>query len=493
MNQRVEQEISATHSDVTGSYYYNHDIAPVPPSKRTWQTKDFIMLWVSLSACITTYMLASSLIAEGMNWWQAVLTIFIANVIVLIPILLNGQIGAKHGIPFPVYCRISFGLRGANIPAMLRAIVGCGWFGVQSWIGGQAIYHIALVFHPAWVNLPADYFSINIIQLCSFLLFTAINAFIIYKGVECIRTILNVNTPIMIILSLALLGWAYWSAHGFGPILSQPSAFIAGGAKAGKFWVFFFPALTGMIGYWATLSLNIPDFTRYAKSEKSEVIGQSIGLPIAMTLYAFIGVAVTSASIVIYGNAIWDPVALIGKFTNPVVVVIAMTAIILATISANIAANLVSPANDILHIWPQKLTFKTGGYIAIVIGILMQPWKLVADPSGYIFKWLVAYSGLLGAIGGILIVDYYFIRKTKVNINHLYQKNYEYWYYKGFNLLAIIALLCGVAPCVPGFLGTVGLANVDTIWLRFYDYAWFISFAVASVVYIGLTKLIAKS
>lgn len=489
MNKETELEINSVYHDLDGSYYYNHDIAPITSHNRKWNTRDYIMLWISLSACITTYMLASSLIAEGMNWLEAIITIFVANVIVLIPVLLNARVGAKYGIPFPVYSRISFGLIGANIPALLRALVGCGWFGIQSWIGGQAIYHILLVFCPQWANFPANILDINIIQLICFLFFCSINAFIIYKGIECIRILLNIKAPLLIILGLALLAWAYWRAHGFGPMLSQPSAFRADGAKAGQFWIFFFPALTGMIGYWSTLSLNIPDFTRYAKSQRAHSIGQSIGLPFTMLLYAFIGVAVTSASIIIFGKAIWDPVALMGKFQNPVILIIAMSTVIIATLATNIAANLVSPANDFSNIWPQKISFKAGGYIAIVIGILMQPWKLIADPSGYIFKWLVAYSSLLGTIGGILIADYYCIRKQVIDIRALYHKHPKYWYFKGFNPIAIIALSCGISPCVPGFLATIDLIHVTKIWLNLYNYAWFIGFIIAFIVYFGLTKI----
>lgn len=493
MCKETELEVASTHHDLHGSYYYNHDIAPITSNKRKWDTRDYVVLWVSLSACITTYMLASSLIAEGMDWLEAILTILVANVIVLIPILLNARVGAKYGIPFPVYSRISFGLLGANIPALSRAIVGCGWFGIQSWIGGQAIYHILLVFFPQLANFPANFLDINIIQLSCFLFFCALNAVVVYKGIECIRILLNIKAPLLIVLGIALLAWAYWRAHGFGPMLSQPSAFRAGGPKDGQFWLFFFPALTGMIGYWSTLSLNIPDFTRYAKSQRAQTVGQSIGLPFTMLLYAFIGVAVTSASIIIFGKAIWDPIALLSNLQSPIAIIIAMLTVIVATLATNIAANLVSPANDFSNVWPSKISFKAGGYIAIIIGILMQPWKLIADPSGYIFKWLVAYSSLLGTVAGILIADYYFVCKQVVDVRALYHKHPKYWYVKGFNPIAIIALVCGIAPCIPGFLATIGLVHVAAMWLNLYNYAWFIGFVIAFIVYLGLTKIFSNT
>ena len=237
-----------------------------------------------------------------MNWYQAVLTIFLGNVIVLVPMVLNAHAGTKYGIPFPVYCRPSFGILGANVPAVLRALVACGWFGIQTWIGGAAIYSCSGIAFPAMVGAPALFEGLNGAQWGCFRFFWAINMFVIYKGVESIRVLLNVKAPLLIFLGLALLAWAYVQAGGFGLMLSTPSAFAPGQPKAGQFWLFFFPALTAMIGFWATLSLNIPDFSRYAKSQKDQMWGQALGLPLTMGLYSFIGVAVTSATIVIYGK-----------------------------------------------------------------------------------------------------------------------------------------------------------------------------------------------
>jgi nucleobase:cation symporter-1, NCS1 family len=489
--------------DVSNSPYYNADIAPTMLSQRTWRTRDIAALWVSMAACVPTYQLASSLIAEGMNWWQAVVTIFLGNLVVLIPMVLNAHAGTKYGIPFPVYCRSSFGIRGANIPAMLRALVACGWFGIQTWIGGWAIYKILTVYFPQWNNLPiieiplgpVHLIGINAAQLACFLLFWSINMFVIYKGIDSIRVLLNIKAPLLIVLGLLLLGWAYFRADGFGPMLCQPSKFAPGQAKAGQFWAFFFPALTANVGFWATLSLNIPDFTRYVKSQKDQIIGQAVGLPPTMALYSFIGVAVTSATIVIYHqpDGIWDPIVLLTKFTNPIVLVIAMFSLCLATLATNIAANVVSPANDFAHLWPRRITFRIGGLITGVIGILMHPWKLIADPSGYIFTWLVGYSSLLGAVGGILIIDYFLIRRTRLDLAGLYRSDGPYWFAKGFNPRAIIALACGILPCVPGFLNTVKLANFAPIWTQMYSYAWFISFAVSAVVFLILSLLVPAS
>ena len=468
----------------------NKDLAPVLPENRTWNTWNYAALWISMSLCIPTYMLASSLIEGGMNWWQAILTIFLGNTIVLLPMILNGHAGAKYGIPFPVLARASFGVRGANIPALLRAIVACGWFGIQTWIGGFAIYQMFHVWFPAIENIPQifpDSFSLQTGPAITFFLFWLINMYVVKLGVESIKKLLVFKAFFLPFAALALLFWAISAGNGLGPILSQPSKFHT----SGEFWKFFFPGLTGMVGYWATLSLNIPDFTRYAKSQRAQVVGQIIGLPPSMTLFAFIGVVVTSATMIIYGHTIWDPLVLAGKFESKVLVSLAMIAVALSTLATNIAANIVSPANDFSNLSPSKIDFRKGGYITGVIGILIFPWKLIADPNGYIFTWLIAYSSLLGPVGGIMIVDYFFIRKKKLIVDNLYSFNGEYSYTNGYNRFAIIALLVGIFPNIPGFLTTTHIINQEAVWpwlANLYNYAWFVGFAVSSLVYYRLMK-----
>lgn len=442
-----------------------------------------------MSACIPTYMLASSLIGGGMNWSQAIITIFLGNLIVVIPMILNAHAGTRYGIPFPVFCRASFGTKGANIPALMRAFVACGWFGIQAWIGGNAIYKIMSVFFPAVAQNHGGLLGITWAQFACFMFFWAINMLVVYKGIDCIRWLLNIKAPLLIALGLLLLGWAYRHAGGFGPMLSQPSAFDPGQPKAGKFFAFFVPGLTGMIGFWATLSLNIPDFSRYARSQRDQAIGQLLGLPLTMALYAFIGVAVTSATTIIYGETIWDPVDVLTRFQNPAVLVVAMLALCIATLATNIAANVVSPANDFSHLAPHRISFRAGGLITGVIGGPMMPWKLVADPSGYIFTWLVGYSALLGPIGGIMIADYYVWRRKQLHLAALYQPNSEYRYTGGFSLIAIFSLVIAVLPNLPGFLVTVKLVSptaVSPFLVRLYDYAWFVGFAIAFVAYLLL-------
>ena len=475
------------HQDFTNSSLINEDLAPVAASNRKWGTWNYAALWISMSLFIPIYMLASSLIDGGMNWWQAVLTIFLGNCIVLIPMILNGHAGAKYGIPFPVFVRASFGTKGANIPAMLRAIVACGWFGIQTWIGGASLYNIFRVWFPSLAGIDNTTLIPQAFPMVCFFVFWVLNMYIIYLGVDSIKKLLVFKAIFLPAAALALLIWAIVAAKGLGPILSQPSKF----SNNQEFFTFFFPALTGMVGFWATLSLNIPDFTRYARSQKAQVNGQIIGLPPSMTFFAFVGVIVTSATAIIYGNTEWDIVKLAGKFDNKIMATAAMIGIIISTLATNIAANIVSPANDFSNLSPKKINFRTGGYITGIIGVLIFPWKLIADPNGYIFTWLIAYSSLLGPVGGIMIVDYFFIRKKELQLDELYKTSGAYSYSKGFNQKAIVALVLGILPNLPGFLLQIKLigANVFPGWIsQLYNYAWFVGFVVSALLYYILMK-----
>jgi NCS1 family nucleobase:cation symporter-1 len=464
------------------SSLFNEDLAPIPQTRRSWGTWNYAALWISMSLCIPTYMLASSLIGGGMNWWQAILTIFLGNSIVLIPMILNGHAGAKYGIPFPVFIRASFGTKGANIPAMLRAIVACGWFGIQTWIGGASLYNILRAWIPSLAEIDSSALFPQALPMTCFFIFWVLNMVIIYLGVDSIKKLLVFKAFFLPIAALALLMWAIVAAKGLGPILTQPSKF----AGSTEFWNYFFPALTGMVGFWATLSLNIPDFTRYSKSQKAQVNGQIIGLPTSMTFFAIVGVIVTSATAIIYGQTEWDIVKLAARFDSKLMVTFAMIGIIISTLATNIAANMVSPANDFSNLAPQKISFRTGGFITGIVGVLIFPWKLIADPNGYIFTWLIAYSSLLGPVGGIMIIDYFFIRKKEIKLEDLYKTNGSYQYNNGFNIAAIIALLAGILPNVPGFLLQVKLisATVFPVWVSdLYNYAWFVGFAVSGIIY----------
>ena len=455
--------------DITSSPLYNHDLAPTGSAKRTWTTYNYAALWVSMSVNILTYMLAASLIQGGMDWKQAVLTVFLGNSIVLAPMLLNSYPGAKYGVPFPVLARASFGVMGANVAAVLRALVACGWFGIQTWIGGEAINTLLAVLWPAWKNVP------NNVGIC-FMAFWVINLLVILKGIEYIRFLQGVSAPILLAVGVLLLGWAYKNAGGFGPMLSARSQF----ANTSDFLKFLIPALNGTVGFWSTVSLNIPDFTRFAKDTRGQAVGQAIALPITMTLYSFIGVAVTSATVVIYGAAIWDPVQLLARFNSPVAVVISLLAILLATLNVNIGANVVSPANDFSNLWPRKISFRTGGIITCFMGIAMMPWKLLANHKTFIFGWLGGYAAVLGPVAGIMICDFYLVRRRTLITDDLYLRGGEYEYTAGFNWPGIIALVVGTAVALMGLV----IPSVRFL----YDYSWFVGFVVAFGVYAAVME-----
>ena len=456
-------------AEVHSSPLYNEDLAPVPIERRTWGTYNYAALWVGMSVCIPTYMLASGLIAGGMSWWQAILAILLGNLIVLVPMILNAHAGTRYGIPFPVLVRASFGVLGANVPAVLRALVACGWFGIQTWIGGQAIYAMAKIVWPRFADVPAAPW------LC-FVLFWALNMIVILRGIDTIRFLEGIGAPFLLAIGLLLLWWMVRKAGGVGPVLGTPSKF----RSAAEFLRFFVPSLTGMVGFWATVALNIPDFTRYAKSQRAQIAGQALGLPAAMTLYSFIGVAVTSASAVIFGEPIWDPVVLLGRFHQPVVAFIALIALLLATLNTNVAANVVSPSNDFSNLNPRRISFRTGGIITGILGVAMMPWKLLSDFSSYIFGWLLGYSGLLGPIAGIMIADYFIVRKTILNPSALYLRGQEYEYSGGFNFRALLSLGLGMTVAL------FGLFVPAVRWL--YDYAWFVGFLVSGFAHVALAR-----
>ncbi len=463
---------------------WNEDLAPVSPEQRTWTWANVAALWVGMAVCITTYTLAAGLIEQGMNWWQATLTILLGNLIVLVPMTLNAHPGTKYGIPFPVLLRAPFGTFGSNIPALMRGLVACGWFGIQTWVGGAAIYATAAVLlgFDAAAAEPLPWLGISAGEFLCFMIFWAANVWFILRGMESIKWLESLAAPFLLLVGVGLVAWAWKAADGFGPIFSQPARF----ASAAEFWPVFGAGLTAMIGYWATLSLNIPDFSRFARSQRDQILGQSLGLPATMTFYSFIGIVVTSATVVIFGEPVWDPVQVIARFGIPWLSAVALVTLAVATLSTNIAANVVSPANDFANLAPRLVSFRTGGLITAVLGILIRPWKLYQDPSGYIFTWLIGYSGLLGPIAGIMIADYFLWRRTRLDVAGLYRQDGPYRYSGGFSLVGFGCLALAVLPNVPGFLATIQAVPADTFpaWLvAGYHYAWFVGFALGLTLY----------
>ncbi|MFE0463894.1 NCS1 family nucleobase:cation symporter-1 [Kitasatospora sp. NPDC058965] len=468
---------------LTDPRFANPDLAPVPLEQRTWGVYNYLSLWVGMAHNIPSWTLASGLVALGMDWKQAVLTIALGNLIVLVPMILNGHPGTKYGIPFPVFARAPFGLRGANLPALLRAAVACAWFGIQTWLGGEAIFLLAgkLLGH-GWQTASAIG-GYPWTQWLSFLLFWVLQLLIIVRGMETLRRFEAWAAPAVLLGAFALLGWITNKAGGFGPLLDQPSKLGWGR----DFWKVFFPALMGMIGFWSTLSLNIPDFTRFGGSQRAQIRGQALGLPTTMTLFALLSVLVTSGSQAVYGQPIWDPIQLAAKIDNTAGTLIALLTVLVATVSVNIAANVVSPAYDLAHLWPRRIDFRRGALITGVVGILIFPWKLIADPHVYIFTWLGVVGGLLGTVAGILIADYWLLRRTDLDLAGLYRQDGRYWFGSGWNWRAVTALVVGGVLAVGGSYGGPFPADGLIPLLKpLADYGWAVGLASALLLHLLL-------
>jgi NCS1 family nucleobase:cation symporter-1 len=382
---------------------WNEDLAPTSKAQRTWRWRHFAALWLGMVICVPAYMLASGLIEQGMSAGQAVATVLLGNLVVLVPMLLIGHAGARWGVPYAVLARASFGWKGARVPAVARAIVACGWYGIQTWIGGGALLTLlGVIVGRKLEGAPLPLLGIGLGQLLAFFAFWAIQLLFVTKGLTAVRKLETWTAPIKVAICLLMVWWAVSKAGGLGPIFHQPSAFVDGGPKAGQFWSVFAPALTAMVGFWATLALNIPDFTRFARTQSDQIIGQAVGLPAPMGLLALVSVVTTSATTLVFGKAVWDPVQLAGDIGG-VAVVVGLLIISLDTVCCNIAANLVGPAYDFSALWPSKISYRTGGWITAGIGVLIMPWKLLETTQGYIFTWLVGYGALLGPRRGLCL------------------------------------------------------------------------------------------
>ncbi len=468
--------------ELTASPLYNHDLAPVAVRSRNWSTWDYAALWISMAHCIPTYTLASDMIKQGLAWWQALGAILAGNLIVLAPILLNSHPGTKYGIPFPVYARAAYGTSGANLPAIMRALIACGWFGINAWYGGLALQVFLVSVWPGWHDLlgtagyPLPGFANT--QWIAFALFWLLNVVIIFRGMELLRRVERFAAPFVLVMTAALLVWMLSRAGGLGPILER-SSFVPSDKHPTLMGVLI-PALTGTIAFWSTLSLNMPDFTRFGRSQREQAIGQTVALPSTMTAFAAMGIMITSATVIVYGEPIADPIALTARFDNRLLVAIATFTIVIATLAVNIAANVVSPANDFANAFPKKINFQRGGLITGILGIAMMPWELVKDPERYIGRWLGGYGAALGAVGAVLIVDYWLLRKTELDLRSLYVTDGRYRYTNGWNIPAVVATLVGA-----------GVALLGAFWepmKPIYDWSWFVGFGLAGGIYYALMR-----
>ncbi|XP_058083327.1 purine-uracil permease NCS1-like [Magnolia sinica] len=463
--------------------HISDDLRPTPKEQRTVSSWEMAGLWVSLVVSVPNYYVAGSLVDLGMSWWQGITTIVAANAIITICLILTGHPGTRYGIPFPILSRSAFGISGAHVATLLRSLVACGWFSIESWIGGQAIFLLlpsSLKRSSSFAH-TISWLGTSPLEFTCFIFFWLAQLAFIWKGIAGIRSFEKYSAPILVILTLALLVWAYINAGGFGNMLSLPSRLTPY-----QFWSIFFPCLTANISSWSTLALNIPDFTRYAKTQADQMLGQ-VGLPIFMGVFAFVGLAITSSTEVIFGHMIPNPVTLLGEIGGGIFIkVLAIFGISLAIITTNIAANIVAPANALVNLSPSIFTFRTGALVTMVLGIAFQPWRLMQSSETYVYTWLVGYSALLGPIGAIILVDYYLIRHMFLDVTALYSVSPlgAYYYCGGVNLAAIAALVIAIAPVIPGFLNNVGILKETTdAFVVIYNNAWLITFFSAGIVF----------
>jgi NCS1 family nucleobase:cation symporter-1 len=436
--------------DLASSPRYNDDIAPTKASQRTWSRWNVAALWVGMAICVPTYTLGGVLTAYfGLSVSEALWTILIANIVVLVPLTLNAFPGTRYGIPCPVVLRASFGIIGSNVPSLIRALVACGWFGIQTMFGGIAIHLLLSAMSDGWASLGGTG------EVIGFFIFWVANLTVVIRGSESIKHLEALAAPMLLVVAIGLLFWAMPKVT-----MSEVLAVPANRPADASFFGHFMAALTAMVGFWATLSLNIPDFSRYARSQRSQVIGQIIGLPLTMLLFAGLGVVLTAASIELVGETVSDPINLIGKVDSPFWVILSMLAIILATISTNTAANIVSPTNVFQNVAPRYIDENKGVILTGIIGILLMSWELLkklgwletdVSVESLYSNWLIGYSSLLGPIAGIMVVDYFLIKDQRYDVLALYQDGagYPAWNRAGFIAFLVPVVLTGLALKVP--------------------------------------------
>jgi NCS1 family nucleobase:cation symporter-1 len=462
--------------DLKKSSAYNDDLAPTKIKDRTWNRFNIAALWVGMAICVPTYTLGGVLTAYfGLSVSEALLTILIANIILLVPLTLNAYPGTKFGVPFPILLRSSFGMIGSNIPCLIRGLVACGWFGIQTMFGGLAIHLFLSAISDGWASLG------GVGEVIGFFIFWALNMYVVLRGAESIKWLETLSAPLLLIVGIGLMIWA-----GDKVSLTEVLAIPANRPEDASFIGYFFGGLTAMVGFWATLSLNIPDFSRYAKSQKDQVIGQIIGLPLTMFFFAALGVVLTAASTSLFGETISDPISLIGKIDSPFWVAIAMVLIIIATLSTNTAANVVSPTNDFQNIAPKYINHTRGALLTGLVGILLMGWELLKKMSwiesdvsveSMYSNWLLGYSSLLGPIAGIMIVDYFVVKKQNLDLVALYTHNSIY---PAFNMTGLAAF------ALPVLITLISFSVPALSW--FYSYGWFTGAFTGALVYFLLNS-----
>jgi NCS1 family nucleobase:cation symporter-1 len=463
--------------DLLASPVYNPDIAPTRLAQRTWNRWHIASLWVGMAICVPTYTLGGVLTSYfGLSVAEALAAILVANILVLVPLVLNAFPGTTWGIPFPVLLRSSFGIRGSNVPAVIRALVACGWFGIQTLFGGLAIHLLLARFLPGWASLG------GLGEVIGFFLFWALNIGIVLRGFDSLKWLEVLSAPLLLCVGLGLLAWA-------GPLVDWPGLLAAPPLRpAGDSPLpWFLGGVTAMVGFWATLSLNIPDFSRYAVSQKDQIIGQVLGLPLTMLLFSALGVVLTAASPALVGHTVSDPVSLIGAIDSPLWGSLGLVVVIIATVSTNTAANVVSPTNDLQNLFPRRIDFRGGVLITGLIGILLMGWELlrkaglvVSDLSleSLYSNWLLGYSSLLGPIAGIMVVDYFWVRRRRLDLIQLYTDGSPV--YGTVNWRALLAFALPVAATL------AAKTSGQALWI--YNYGWFVGGAGGGLIHALLSR-----
>ena len=515
------------------------DLLPVPRHQRSWTAYDLCGLWIGLVVCIPAWRFAASFATLGATIGQAASCVFLANLLITFPMIASAQMGTKYGAPFPVLIRSAFGVTGAKFPSLLRALVGCGWFGIQTFVGGCAVRSlfggvlgsgsIGTAMNITWDSwstygvgansLVATYVDgASPIDLLCYLLFLCLQLFVVHKGVESVKTAERFAAPVLVVLTIGMLVWAVQVGGGWGAVLASGGT-VTGAtssiASASNSFMstHFFPTLSAVVGFWATMCLNISDFSRFSRTQQDQVNGQVVGLTVFMTLFSVIAVLVTSvaAGLITEGTLsrvidVGDPVALLGSsLFNPTTKIVASFGLVVATLSTNIAANIVAPANAFVAILgggdeeekkSKKNGFKNAAFLVAFLGTLIAPWRLLTDPNSFIWVWLVGHAALLAPVTGVYLFDYHVVKRRKLNVDALYDQSEESEY-SGVNKSAAYAFLVGVFFCAPGFLDACGVklfdAGVVTEFIKSaYQHAWFVGFLTSGVAHVALSRLFEK-
>jgi NCS1 family nucleobase:cation symporter-1 len=455
------------------------DLRPIPPEARTWQWRSLASVWAGIVFCVPSYLLSCGMLEHGMGWWQAVLVVLAGNLVLWIPMVMIGHAGTRYGIAYPVLLRASFGTLGARLPVLLRTAVAVGWFGVQTSVGGFAIYHLLnLMLGGLLEGSALPLVGVSFWQLNCFLGFWLLQVWFLRRwGMDGVHKLAWYGAPALLAAGLLLVLWAWVQADGFASILSSTSRFADGQSMHGQAMDVFPPLLAQMVALWMLLAINIPDYTRYVRDQGQQLLGQFVGLPLGIAFFSLVGVTVPFATVDIFNAeeiaaatgaaaaagaaaavGISDPlevIGLMGGFAR----VLGLLALVLAAFTTNLFAHLVPASTGLVALRPQQLDFSKAATVAACAALLLLPWRIVEWSGGTVFIWLAGLGAMLSPVVGILIADYFLLRRRQLDVAALYQHPGPYSYFRGWSLTALFALLVGNLLAVPGFLMSIDLAT----------------------------------